>query len=49
MPTTPNVRPQRPGLRMLPSRIAVYTLVHEPPVAATQIAASASATNRQIA
>src|SRR4051794_18633516 len=43
---TPKVSPQRPGLRMLPSSIAVYTLAHEPPVADTQIAANASATNK---
>ena len=46
---TPRVVPHRPGLRMLPSSMAVYTFVHEPPVAATQIAARARATNRQIA
>src|SRR3954453_6116012 len=46
---TPRVRPQRPGLRMLPSSIAVYTFDHEPPVADTQIAANARATNKQTA
>src|SRR3954447_22723436 len=44
---TPKVSPQRPGLRMLPSSIAVYTFDHEPPVADTQIAANARATNKQ--
>ncbi len=45
---TPMVRPIRPGLRTLPSSIAVYTAVQDPPVTATRIAASASAMEMQI-
>ena len=37
------VSPIRPALRTLPSSMAVYTAVHEPPVAATSRAASVSA------
>ena len=45
---TASVRPHRPGLRMLPSSMARYTAVHDPPVAATSTAASARAPPMQM-